>query len=370
MREWAAELHNIASLDPAWKEKARRHLKQQTRPEGSLGILESLLERLVAIQKSETLTIHPQQIFIFAADHGVTEEEVSLYPREVTQSMVLNFLNDKATISALARYLGAQVKVVDIGVDADFPLTLSLSPEGRGQGEGRLIHAKIGRGTKNMTREAAMTAEELEQALQVGWDLVRQAKKEGVKLIGLGEMGIGNTTAASAVNAALTGQPVDVMTGRGTGLGEAMLQHKIEVIQRAHALHGKYFSDPLQILRRVGGYEIAAMTGAILSAARHSLPVVIDGWIVSAAALTAIRLNPKVLDYLFFAHQSEERGHRLILELLEVQPILNLSMRLGEASGAALAMSILEAAVRIYNEVATFAEAEVPNRKQTTKHSS
>ncbi len=358
MREWTAELHNIANLDPAWKEKARRHLRQQTRPEGSLGLLESLLERLVAIQKNENLAIHPQQIFIFAADHGVTEEEVSLYPREVTKSMVLNFLNDKATISALARYIRAQVKVVDVGVDGDF------------QSDRRLIHAKIARGTKNMTREAAMTAEELEQALQIGWDLVQQAKKEGVKLIGLGEMGIGNTTAASAVNTALTGQPVEVMTGRGTGLSEAMLQHKIEVIKRAHALHGKYFSDPLKILQCVGGYEIAAMTGAILSAARYSVPVVIDGWIVSAAALTAVRLNPKVLDYLFFAHQSEERGHSLILELLEVQPILNLSMRLGEASGAALAMSILEAAVRIYNEVATFAEAEVPNHKQTTNHSS
>ncbi len=351
MREWISELQNISSLDPIWREKARQRLKQQARPEGSLGLLESLLERLVAIQKKEKPAIHPRHIFIFAADHGVTEEDISLYPREVTKAMVLNFLKDKATINSLANYVEARVRIVDVGVDADF------------QVDGRLIQAKVARGTRNMTCEEAMTPEELDQALQVGWDLAKNAKTNGVKLIGLGEMGIGNTTAASAVNAALTGQPVELMTGRGTGLSDEMLQHKIEVIKRALALHQKKFTDPLKILQCVGGYEIAAMTGAILAAARYSLPLVVDGWIVSAAALVAIRLNPKVLDYLFFAHQSEERGHRYILEMLKVQPILNLSMRLGEASGAALAMTILEAAVHIYNEVASFSVAGVPNRK-------
>lgn len=353
MREWISELENIAGLDPVWREKARQRLKIQTRPEGSLGVLESLLERLVAIQKEERPSLHPKRIFIFAADHGAVQEGVSLYPREVTRQMVLNFLNGGATINSLARSVGAEVKVVDVGVDADFG------------SDSRLIHAKIARGTRNMTREAAMTAEELARAFEVGWDLVRQAKEEGVKLLGLGEMGIGNTTAASAVNAALTGQPIELMTGRGTGLGDAMLQHKIEVIQRAHALHAKNFSDPFKILQCVGGYEIAAMTGAVLAGARYSIPVVVDGWIVSAAALAAVRLNPNALDYLFFAHQSEERGHRYVLESLEAQPILNLSMRLGEASGAALAMSILEAAVHIYNEVATFADAGVAGRKET-----
>ncbi len=352
MRAWIHEIKKIASLESAWRDTARAHLKMQTRPEGSLGVLESLLERLVAIQQKEMPSIQNKEVFIFAADHGVTEEEVSLYPRAVTQAMVLNFLKDTATISALARYAGARVRVVDVGVDADF------------QTNGKLIQAKIRRGTRNMTREPAMTAEELDRALQVGWDLVLKAKTEGVQLVGLGEMGIGNTTAASAVNAALTGQPVELMTGRGTGLGDQMLQHKIEVIQRAHALHAKSFTDPLKIMQCVGGYELAALTGAILAAARFSLPVVVDGWIVSAAALTAVRLNPKVLDYLFFAHQSEERGHRVLLELLEVQPILNLSLRLGEASGAALAMTILEAAVHVYNEVATFTAAGVPNRKE------
>lgn len=347
MLTWISETRKIESPDEGWKYKARLRLKEQTRPEGSLGLLENLIERLVAIQKTEKLSLQSQRILIFAADHGIAEEGTSLYPREVTKSMVLNFLNGGATINALARQLGADVRVIDVGVDADF------------ENDARLIHAKIRGGTRNMTREAAMTTSELEQALTTGWETVKQAKKDGIELLGLGEMGIGNTAAASAVQAALTGQPAEVMTGRGTGLNEEMLQRKIQTIQKAIRFHAAALTDPLQILKCVGGYEIAALTGAILSAARLSLPVVVDGWIVSAAALTAIRLNPKVLDYLFFAHQSEERGHRFILEMLEVQPVLNLSMRLGEASGAALGMGILKSAAAIYNEVATFAEAGV-----------
>ena len=381
MRDWLSEAKSVTGLDPAWKEKARKRLREQTRPEGSLGLLESLIERLAGIQKKDRLSTHPKRILIFAADHGVAEEGVSLYPREVTKAMVLNFLNGGATINALARQINADVKVIDVGVDADFPLFSSFSPTSilphkmgeekgggkRGFGEGQLIHAKIARGTRNMACEAAMSAEELDQAMNVGWEMVHEAKKDGIKILGLGEMGIGNTTAASAVNAALTEQPVEVMTGRGTGLGEAMLEHKIEVIKRAHALHAQFFPAPLQVLRCVGGFEIAALTGAIIAGAKLEMPLVVDGWIVTAAALAAVRLNPKILDYLFFAHQSEERGHQLVLEILEVQPLLDLSMRLGEASGAALAMGILEAGVHIYNEVATFAEAGVATRKDKIK---
>lgn len=351
MRDWMTEAQQVVGLDSSWREKARQRLREQTRPEGSLGVLESLLERLVAIQKRERLRIERKRILIFAADHGVAEEGVSLYPREVTQAMVLNFLNGGATINALARQIKAEVKVIDIGVDGEF------------DADPRLIHAKVARGTKNMTCEAAMNEEELNKALNFGWEMAHEAKRDEIELLGLGEMGIGNTTAASAVIAALMEQPIEAMTGRGTGVGETMLEHKIKVIERAFLLHKKSFSDPLNILRCVGGYEIAALTGAILASARLQIPVVIDGWIVSAAALVAIRLNPKILDYLFFAHQSEERGHRFLLEMLEVQPILNLSMRLGEASGAALAMSILDAAARVYNEVATFSEAGVANRE-------
>jgi nicotinate-nucleotide--dimethylbenzimidazole phosphoribosyltransferase len=350
MQSWIAKAQRIGTLDPEWKRKARARLNEQTRPMGSLGLLESLLERLVAIQRKEKPSVARKRILIFAADHGVTEEGVSLYPREVTKAMVANFLNGGATINALARQVQSDVRVIDVGVDADF---------GR---EDRLVHSKLGNGTKNMVVTSAMTSLQLDQALLAGWNQVHQAHEERIELLALGEMGIGNTTAASAVIAALMQWPVESATGRGTGLGDEALQNKIAIIKKAHTLHQASFDQPFEILRTVGGFEIAAMVGAILAAANLQIPVVVDGWIVSASALFAVKLNPKILDYLFFAHQSDEYAHRALLQALEVEPILNLSMRLGEASGAALAMGILEAAVRIYNEVATFEEAGVANR--------
>lgn len=352
MRDWSIELQKINGLSGMWRQKARQHLKEQTRPEGSLGVLESLVERFTAIQKKEKLETNPKRILIFAADHGVTEEGVSAYPREVTRSMVTNFLNGGATINALARQINAAVQVIDVGVDGDF---------GR---DARLVHAKVGRGTKNLAREAAMTPEQLDLALTIGSEMVHRAKREGVQFLGLGEMGIGNTTAASAVTAALTKRPVEIMTGRGTGLDDAGLNQKIETIRKAMELHSPFFTDPFEVLRRVGGFEIAALTGAMIAGARLEMPMVVDGWIVTAAALAAVRLNPKILDYLFFAHQSEEFGHQRVLDILEARPMLNLSMRLGEGSGAALAMGILEAAVRVYNETATFAQAGVAGRQE------
>jgi len=352
MSDWEKSAGKILEMDEAWRQKARLRLREQTRPEGSLGVLEGLLERLAAIQKKTVLSVKQKQILIFAADHGVTEEGVSLYPKQVTQAMVLNFLNGGATINALARAAGAEVKVVDMGVDADF------------EKDPRLIHAKVRRGTRNMTREPAMTAEELDQTLETGWNLALQAHQQGGELLGLGEMGIGNTTSASAVTSALLNQPAETVTGRGTGLNDALLRHKIEVIRFAHSVHQRSLTTSLEILRCLGGYEISAMTGAILGAAFSGLPVVIDGWIVSTAALAAVRINPKVLDYLFFAHQSGEQGHALLLETLEAKPLLNLSMRLGEASGAALAMGMIEAAVCVYNETATFSEAGVAKRER------
>ena len=352
MQNWIERSEAIPDLDRGWRERARKRLAEQTRPAGSLGVLEEVLERLVAIQKKDRPSVSRKRILIFAADHGVAEEGVSLYPREVTKAMVFNFLAGGATVNALGRQTGAEVEVVDIGVDGDF----ALVP--------RLIHAKVRRGTRNMRREPAMTEAELEQALEAGWQLAEQAKKDGIEILGLGEMGIANTTAASAVIAALTESSPEIMTGRGTGLDEAALKHKIQVIDETLALHRKSFTGPLSVLQCVGGYEIAAMTGAMLRAAALDLAVVVDGWIVSASALAAARMNPRVLNYLFFAHRSEERGHRILLEELDVHPLLDLGMRLGEASGAALAMGILEAAVRIYNEVATFAEAGVANRHE------
>ncbi|MBI3313101.1 MAG: nicotinate-nucleotide--dimethylbenzimidazole phosphoribosyltransferase [Candidatus Omnitrophica bacterium] len=352
MQNWTDRFKTITSLDPEWKIRAQRHLNDQTRPQGSLGVIEEMITRLAAIQKTDRPEIESKRILIFAADHGVEAEGVSLYPREVTQAMVLNFLNGGATVNALARHAKAEVQVIDVGVDGeDF------------KKHDRLVSAKIRRSTRNMVDEPAMTQEELSRALAVGWDLIHQLKEEGVQLIGLGEMGIGNTTAASAVIAALTDFPVDSVTGCGTGLSVEARHRKVYVIEKAIEKHRALLTNPLAILQRLGGYELAALTGAILASAHLSLPVIIDGWIVSASAFVAISLNENIKDYLFFAHQSEERGHALILEKLEVHPMLNLKMRLGEASGAALAMNLFDAAVKIYHEVSTFEDARVANVK-------
>ena len=351
IESWEQKARAISPLDPVWREKARQRLREQTRPEGSLGELERHLERLVAIQKRENPSVSKKRIIVFASDHGVEREGVSLYPREVTPAMVYNFLSGGATISAFARALGVEVQVVDMGVDHEF-----------GE-EPRLISRKIRRGTSNLRETQAMTPEELIQALETGWEMAVQAKREGVELLGVGEMGIGNTTSASACIAALTQSRPERMTGLGTGIDETALRHKVQVIEDALRVNASFLTNPFSILRSLGGFEIAAITGCVLGAASLGIPCVIDGWITAAGALVPIQLNPALLDYLFFAHESEEKGHRILLEELEVRPLLRLSMRLGEGTGACLAMGILDAAVRAYNEVATFEEAKVAGRK-------
>ncbi len=341
----------IPPLDFLWREKARKRLAEQTRPEGSLGELERYLERIVAIEEKEKPSVAKKRMVIFAADHGIEAEGVSLYPREVTPAMVYNFISGGATINAFAKAVGAEVEVVDVGVDHEFE---ENSP---------LISRKIRRSTFNFKKAQAMSSGELLRALEIGWERAREAKEAGVELLGVGEMGIGNTTAASAVIAALTGASSQLLTGRGTGINDQMLEHKIQVIEDSLRTHQKFLTDPFSILQTVGGFEIAAITGFIIAAASFRIPCVVDGWIASAGAFAAIRLNPSLLDYLFFAHESEEKGHRILLEELDVKPMLRLSMRLGEGTGACLAMGILEAAVRAYNEVATFEEAKVAGKK-------
>lgn len=348
---WQQRLRDIPPLDSLWREKARKRLLEQTRPEGSLGELEVYLERLVAIQHKERPSISKKRIVIFAGDHGVEVEGVSLYPKQVTQAMVYNFLSGGATINAFARSVGAEVQVVDVGVDHDF-----------GSADG-LISRKIRRGTANIKETQAMIRAEAIQALEVGWEMAHQAKEDGVEILGVGEMGIANTTAASAVVSALTKSQPQLMTGRGTGIDDAALEHKVRVIEEALRVNESFLADPFSILQSVGGLEIAAVTGFVIGAAREKIPCVIDGWIASAGALVAIHLNPNLLDYLFFAHQSDEKGHRLLLEELDIRPILKLSMRLGEGSGACLAMGILDAAVHAYREVATFQEASIAGKK-------
>ncbi len=350
-KAWQEKALGIPLLDSTWREKARKRLAEQTRPEKSLGELECYLERIVAIQQKENPSVTKKRIVIFAADHGVEAEGVSLYPREVTPAMVHNFLSGGATINAFARSIGAEVEVVDVGVDHTF-----VDSEG-------LISKKIRRGTSNFSKTQAMIREELLQALEIGYERAQDAQGKGIALVGVGEMGIGNTTAASAVIAALMGADPEQVTGRGTGIDEKMLQHKIQIIKEALQVNQSFLVDPFSILQSVGGFEIAAIAGFILGAATLRIPCVVDGWIASAGALAAVRMNPVILDYLFFAHESEERGHRILLEELDVHPVLRLNMRLGEGTGACLAMGILEAAVRAFNEVATFEEAKVAGKK-------
>lgn len=351
---WEERIRCLASLDSDWRKRARERLREQTRPEGSLGELEHYVERIVAIQEREKPSVGKKRIVIFAGDHGVEKEGVSLYPREVTPAMVHNFLLGGATINAFARSVDCGVEVVDVGVDHEFG------------GELNLISRKIRRGTSNIREGQAMTHSELLRALETGWERAWRAKEDGMEIVGVGEMGIGNTTAASAVIAAFTGNHPERVTGRGTGIDDAMLQRKIQVIQEALEVNRALLGNPFSILQSLGGFEIAAIAGFVAGAATFRIPCVVDGWIASAGALAVIRSNPNILDYLFFAHESEERGHRILLEELDVKPILRLSMRLGEGTGACLAMGILAAAVRAYCEVATFDEAEVGKKKGQT----
>ena len=269
----------ISPLNSVWREKARKRLVEQTRPEGSLGELERYLERIVAIQEREAPSVAKKRIVIFASDHGVEAEGVSLYPREVTPAMVYNFLSGGATINAFARSIGAEVEVVDVGVDHEF------------EENSTLISRKIRRATSNFRKDQAMSSEEVLRALEIGWERAREAKEAGVELLGVGEMGIGNTTAASAVIAALTQVSPEQVTGRGTGISDKMLQHKIQVIEEALRVNRGFLTHPFSILQALGGFEIAAMSGFIIAAASFGIPCVVDGWIASASALAAIRLN-------------------------------------------------------------------------------
>ena len=346
----------IESPSELWLARARAHLDVLTKPTGSLGMLEDIAAQMVSIRQGDFAEPLRKAVYIFAADHGITAEGVSAYPSEVTRQMVFNFLAQGAAINVLAKLHRVQMNVVDVGVDAHFDEVDGL------------LNCKVCRGTRNMLHEAAMSDAELAQALEVGSKLAAEAETKGQSLLAVGEMGIGNTTAASAVTSVLTNKPVALVTGKGTGLDAGAQAHKRQVIE---AVVQKHFStvgidstpDPLEILRCVGGLEIAAMTGLILSAARNGIAVVADGFISTAAAAIAFAIEPRVRGYLFAGHQSEEPGHRVLLEYIGLRPILSLNMRLGEGTGAVLAMPIIESAMCLYNEMATFASAGVSEAK-------
>ena len=331
-------------------EQAAARQQQLTKPAGSLGRLEAVAVQLAGLQGQVKPTLAQVWITIFAGDHGVVAEGVSAFPQEVTGQMLLNFVSGGAAISVLARQLGAQLEVVDLGT-----VNPALNLPG-------VRHLNIGAGTANFVLGAAMTQAQGELALQGGRDSLLRAKAASAQLFIGGEMGIGNTTAASALACALLDCPVAHLTGPGTGLNAEGVSHKAQVIERALAWHAAQRGDVLQILFNLGGFEIAALVGAYLAAAQEGVAVLVDGFICTVAALVAVRLNPACREWLLFGHRGAEPGHRHVLETLNAEPLLELGLRLGEGSGAALAVPLLRLACDLHGQMATFAEAAVADR--------
>lgn len=349
------KLPTIPPIDSGAQAAARARQDTLTKPPGSLGRLEELSIQLAGITGKPRLSVARKAVIVMAGDHGVAAEGVSAYPAEVTPQMVLNFARGGAAINVLARQAGARVVVVDIGVAADIdrvetPQTTSLQIR------------KIARGTQNMTQGPAMTQAQAMAAVNEGIDVVEAEIAKGLDIVATGDMGIGNTTPSAAIAAAVTGLPVARVTGRGTGVDDAGLTRKIAVIEKALAVNEPDPKDALDMLSKVGGFEIGGLAGVIIGAAAKRVPVVIDGFISGAAALIAAGLAPDVKPYLIASHQSVEIGHRAVHEHLGLRPILDLNLRLGEGTGAALAFHIVEAAARILDEMATFAEAGVSDK--------
>ena len=350
-------LRTLEMIRPAqaeFAEEAQMRLDNLTKPPGSLGRLEEFARKIAAITGTAMPAPGRKVIFTFAGDHGVAEEGVSAYPREVTRQMVSNFLSGGAAINVLARHAGAEVVVIDIGVDFDFEPLMAGARHAV-----PLRIKKVVRGTKNMRRGPAMSRKKAEQCIETGIGLARQYAAKGYKMFGTGEMGIANTTPSSAIAAVLTGRDVPDLTGKGTGINDDTLKKKIRVIEEAIARNQPDPNDPVDVLSKVGGAEIGGIAGLIIGAAANRIPVVVDGFISTAGALIAYCLEPITKDYMFAAHHSVETGHKVMLEKIGLIPILDLGMRLGEGTGAALAMQVIEAGLKIYREMATFGEAEI-----------
>ncbi|MBX8509714.1 nicotinate-nucleotide--dimethylbenzimidazole phosphoribosyltransferase [Pseudomonas cichorii] len=337
------------AVDVPMREAALARQQQLTKPAGSLAQLERLAVQLAGLQGRVKPAADQLWIAIFAGDHGVVAQGVSAYPQEVTGQMLHNFVNGGAAISVLARQLSAKLDVVDLGTVS--PVDFS-----------GVRHLRIGAGTADFTQGPAMTAEQGLAAMQAGRDSVLRAKAAGAELFIGGEMGIGNTTAASAVACSLLECAAQLLVGPGTGLNADGMRHKSEVIERALALHADQAGDPLQSLFCLSGFEIAALVGAYLACAQEGIAVLVDGFICSVAALVAVRLNPSCRDWLLFGHRGAEPGHRHLLEALQAEPLLDLGLRLGEGSGAALAVPLVRLACELHNGMATFAEAAVADR--------
>ncbi len=331
-------------------DKLQHKINTKTKPLGSLGKLEEIALQVGQIQNTTTPELKNPTIIVFAADHGLADAGVSPFPKEVTQQMVLNFLNNRAAINVFSKQNGINLKVVDAGVDGDFT------------GNPNLIHAKIANGTKNILENPAMTIDECKKAIESGKKIVEDQYKSGCNIIGFGEMGIGNTSSASLLMSKITAVTIEDCVGKGTGHDENGLMHKKDILKKAFEKY-QLDADPIKTLSTFGGFEIAMMTGAFLKATELNMTIMVDGFIVTSALLVAYKMNSNILKNCIFTHTSNEQGHLLMLEYLNAKPILNMEMRLGEGTGAAVAYPIIKSAVNFLNEMASFEEAGVTNKE-------
>lgn len=339
----------IDEIQPLHQEsanQARAHVDQLTKPLGSLGRLEELAIKLAGMTENPFPVVTPPGILVFAGDHGVVEEGVSAFPKEVTVQMIHNFVNGGAAINVFGRQIGAKLRIIDVGVASDLDIP-------------QVWNKKVKKGTENFYKKNAMTKEEAQKSIQVGIEACEQIMEEGAHLIIIGEMGIGNTTTSSAMLSALTGIEADHLVGKGTGITDLSWHHKIQIVKESINLRNPDRQDPMDVLAKVGGLEIGAMAGAVLGAAAARVPVLVDGFISSVAALLAVRLCPNVKDYLIISHRSVEQGQAVVFEELGQTPLLDLQLRLGEGSGAAVAFPMVESATRMIREMATFASAGI-----------
>jgi len=347
VKNLARVIKMIGPLDKGAMEKARFRQDNLTKPRGSMGRLEELSVRLAGIQGRAVPQIEHKAVIVMAGDHGVASEGIGNWPQEITAQMVRNFLGGGAGINVLARQVGARLVVVDMGVASE----LEPVPQ--------LLLRKVGFGTGNITKGPAMSLEQAIRAVETGVEIITGEMARGLDIVGTGDMGIANTTSSSAICAVMTGKPVAEVTGRGTGLSDEQLARKVEVIRRALEVNQPDRASPLEVLAKVGGFEIGGLVGVMLGAAASHIPVVIDGFISGAAALIAAALAPGLVDFIIPAHVSTEAGHPILLEYLGLKPLLDLGMRLGEGTGSALGIFLAETAARVLAEMATFGEAGV-----------
>jgi nicotinate-nucleotide--dimethylbenzimidazole phosphoribosyltransferase len=349
MEKLKTTIAGIGTLDEEAMKKAKIRQDSLTKPLESLGILEELSIKVAGITGNPLPEIKDKVIITMAGDHGVVKEGVTAYPQEVTPQMVYNFVRGGAGINVLARHMGARVVVVDMGVAVDIE-----NP--------KVVNKKVGYGTESMAKGPAMSREQAIKSIEAGIVVFENELKRGLDIVGVGDMGIGNTTPSSAVTAAITGESVEKVTGRGTGIDDKTFENKIKVIEEAIRLNKPDPKEPIDVLTKVGGFEIGGMTGIYLAGAANRVPVVVDGFISGAAALLAYGLEPKVKEYLIASHCSVEAGHKVILDWIGIDPLLNLNLRLGEGTGATFGINLVEAGCKILTQMATFADAGVSEK--------